>query len=95
MFYAILLLIIIAYTISYYLSVGFPYFTNVVQLLCSLSEWLHPNCSSIGTEFNGAQTNCRIAHNLGILPMNSNCFAIIFSSTLVISVQISVYSTGL
>ena len=66
------------------LSVGFPYFTNVVQLLCSLSGWLHLNCYSIGTGFNGAETNCRIAYNLGILLMNSNCFAIIFSSSLVI-----------
>ena len=62
------------------LSVGFPYFTNAVQLLCSLSGWLHLNC----------QTNCRIAHNVGILLMNSNCFAIFFfSSILVMSVQIS------
>ena len=27
------------------------YFTNVVQLLCSLSGWLHLNCSSVGTGF--------------------------------------------
>ena len=58
------------------LSVGFPYFANVVQLLCSLSGWLHPNCSSICTGFNGAEINCRIARNLGILLMNSICFAI-------------------
>ena len=75
------------------LSIGFPYFTNVVQLLCSFSGWLHLNCSSIGTGFNGAETNCRIAHNLGIVLMNSNCFAIFFffSSILVISVQLSIY----
>ena len=48
-----------------------PYFTNVVQLLCSLSGWLHLNCSLIGTGFNGAETNCRIARNLGILLINS------------------------
>ena len=42
------------------------------------------------TGFNGAETNCRIVHNLGILLMNSNCFAIIFSSIQVMSVQISV-----
>ena len=41
--------------------------------------------------FNGAETNCRIAHNLGILLMNSNCFAIFVSSILVTSVQISIY----
>ena len=29
------------------LSVGFPYFTNVFQFLCSLSGWLHLNCSSL------------------------------------------------
>ena len=60
------------------LSIGSPYFTNVVQLLCSLSGWLHLNCSSIGTGFNGAETSFRNAHNLGILMMNSNCFAIFF-----------------
>ena len=60
------------------LSTGFPHFTDIVQLLCSLSGWLHLNCSSIGTGFNGAETNCRIAHNLGILLINSNCFAIYF-----------------
>ena len=37
------------------LSIGFPYFTNVVQLLCSLSGWLHLSCSSIGTGFDGAE----------------------------------------
>ena len=62
----------------YGLSVGFLYLTNVAQLLCSLSGWLHLNCASIGTEFNGAETNCRTGRNLGILPMNSNCFAIFF-----------------
>ena len=51
---------------------GFPYFTNVVHILCSFSKCLHLSCSSIGTRFNGAETNGRIAHNLGILLMNSN-----------------------
>ena len=61
------------------LSVGFPYFTKVVQLLCSLSRWLYLNCSSIGTGFNAAGTNFRIARNLGILLMTSNSgFAIYF-----------------
>ena len=72
------------------LSISFPYFTNVVQLLCSLSGWLHLSCSSIGTGFDGAETNCRIAHNLGILLMNSNCFAIFFSGIIAMSVQISI-----
>ena len=75
---------------SMVLSVGLPYFTKVVQLLCSISGWLHLNCSSIGTGFNGAETSCRIALNFGILLMNSNCFAFFFSSILVMSVQISI-----
>ena len=74
------------------LSIGFPYFTKFVQLLCSLSGWLHLNCSSIGTGFNGAENNCRIACNLGILLMNCNCFAIFFSSILVASVYIQYLS---
>ena len=73
------------------LSIGFPNFTNVVQLLCSLSGWLHLNFSSIGTGFNGTETNCRIVHNLGIMLMNSNQFAIFFSSILVMSAQISIW----
>ena len=40
--------------------------------------------------FDGAETNCRIAHNLGILLMNSNCFAIFFSGIIAMSVQISI-----
>ena len=111
-------------------SIYFPYFTNIVQLLCSLCGWLHLNCSTIahfqftlqcsqnlqvnancsflihfftvfwepgldldsfvcehwsiiwkwpiGTGFNGAETNCGIGDGLGILLMNSNCFAIHF-----------------
>ena len=73
------------------LSAGFPYFTNIVQLLCSLRGWLHLHSSSIGTGFNRAKTNCRTAHDLSILLTNSNCFAIFFSSILVMSVQISRY----
>ena len=61
-------------------------YTSVVQLLCSLNGWLHLNFSSICTGFNGTKTNCRIAHNLGILLMNSNCFAVIFSRILVMFV---------
>ena len=34
---------------------------------------------SLKSFFSGAETNCRIAHNLGILLMNSNCF-VIFSA---------------
>ena len=35
-------------------------------------------------------TICRIAHNLGVLLMNSNCFAIFFSGIIAMSVQISI-----
>ena len=34
-----------------------------------------------GTKQAFAETNCRIAHNLGILLMNSNCFAISTNNT--------------
>ena len=40
--------------------------------------------------FNGAETKYRIACKLGILLMNSNCFAIFFSNILVMSVQLSI-----
>ena len=40
-----------------------------VQKLCSHSGWLLLKWSVIG--FNGAETNCRIAHVLGILLMIS------------------------
>ena len=39
--------------------------------LCSHGGWLLLKCSAIGIEFNGAETNCGIAHILGILLMNS------------------------
>ena len=39
--------------------------------LCSNCGWLLLKCSAIGIGFNGAETNCRIAHILGILLMNS------------------------
>ena len=39
--------------------------------LCSHCGWLLLKCSAIGIGFNGAETNCSIAHILGILLMNS------------------------
>ena len=39
--------------------------------LCSRCGWLLLKCSAVGIGFNGAETNCRIAHILGILLMNS------------------------
>ena len=75
MFFVILVLVIFWLLILSHID---SYFTNVVQLLCSLSGWLHLSCSSIGTGFDGAETNCKIADNIGILLKNSNCFAIFF-----------------
>ena len=40
--------------------------------LCSHGGWLLLKCSAIGIGFNGAESNCGIAHILGILLMN-NC----------------------
>ena len=42
-----------------------------VQQLCSHSGWLLLKWSAIGLGFNGAETNCRIAHVLGIQMMIS------------------------
>ena len=66
-------------------STGFSNFTNVVQLLSSLSGWRYLNYSSTNTGFNGAKTNCRIARSFDILLININCFAF-----LAMSVQITI-----
>ena len=42
-----------------------------IQLPSSHSGWLLLKWSTIGTGFDGAETNCRIAHVLGILLMIS------------------------
>ena len=44
---------------------------TVCERLCSHCGWLLLKCSAIGIGFNGAETNCGIAHILGILLMNS------------------------
>ena len=49
-------------------------------LLCSHCGWLLLKCSAIGIGFNGAETNCRIEHILGILLMNSSNTDIFFSN---------------
>ena len=68
-----------------YLTCVFSSLNNVFILLCIvflthiyvlfatvLALWVAPpECSAIGIGFNGAETNCRIAHILGILLMNS------------------------
>ena len=36
-----------------------------------LSDFLNGSISTFGLEFDGAETNCRIAHNLGTLLMIS------------------------
>ena len=42
-----------------------------IQLLSSHSGWLLLKWSTIGTGFDGVETNCRIAHVLGMLLMIS------------------------
>ena len=42
--------------------------------------WLLLKCSAVGIGFNGAETNCGIAHILGILLMNSYNTDIFFSN---------------
>ena len=69
-------------------------YTHSLYLLdCDLrlmTENKNNEAQFITRAFNGAETNCRMAHNLGILLMNSNCSAIFFSSILVTFVQISI-----
>ena len=48
--------------------------------MCSHCGWLLLKCSAIGIGFNGAETNCGIAHILGILLMNSCNTDIFFSN---------------
>ena len=59
--------------------------------LCSHCGWLLLKCSAIGIGFNGAETNCRIAHILGILLMNS-CNTDRFLATTVVYGLSSLYS---
>ena len=48
--------------------------------LCSHCGWLLLKCSAVGIGFNGAETNCGIAHILGILLMKSCNTDIFFSN---------------
>ena len=45
-------------------SICFSYFTNVVQLLCSLKSWLYLNCTSVGKGFNGAHLTLTLLFTL-------------------------------
>ena len=67
-------------------------FGNIFEhvIASQLNECLCHSFLSAYRKHYGAETNCRIAYNLGILLMNSNCFAMFFSSILVMSVQISI-----
>ena len=57
----------------------------VFSLSVCLSVYIHLyNENNHMMWINGAESNGRIAHNLGILLMNSNCFAIFFSRILVV-----------
>ena len=52
--------------------------------LCSYGGWLLLKCSAICMVFNGAETNCGIAHILGILLMNSWTRRYFFLATTII-----------
>ena len=52
----------------------------VLSQLCSHCGWLLLKCSAVRIGFNGAETNCGIAHTLGILLMNSYNTDIFFSN---------------
>ena len=49
-------------------------------LLCSHCGWLLLKCSAVGIGFNGAETNCGIAHISGIQLMNSYNIDLFFSN---------------
>ena len=73
--YIIVLLLLLS-DVGRKLSINGYYFiflayTNVYSVLSSHSGWLLLKWSAIGIGFNGAETNCRIAHILGILLMIS------------------------
>ena len=59
----------ILYINGYYFI--FLAYTNVCSVMSSHSGWLLLKWSTVGTGFDGAETNCRIAHVLGILLMIS------------------------
>ena len=66
-----------------------------IEQLFGGESLLRVKCTSHNTStgFNGAETSCRMAHSLGILLMNNNCFAIFFTIILVMSVQIFIWKT--
>ena len=60
------------------------FLTNMsCQQLCSHCGWLLLKCSAIGIGFNEAETNCGIAHILGILLMNSYEIKICSEATII------------
>ena len=56
---------------------------NYAIAITTLGHGLLLKCSTVGIGFNRAETNCGIAHILGILLMNS-CNTIIFLATTII-----------
>ena len=63
--------------IIYLIDFKFPitYFDNFID------------CSTFGAGFNGTETNCEIAHGLGIFLINSNyCFAILLQRIYIVHV---------
>ena len=58
---------------------------NYATAITTLGHGLLLKCSTVGIGFNRAETNCGVAHILGILLMNS-CNTIIFLATTMQSV---------
>ena len=55
--------------------------------MCSHCGWLLLKCSTVVIGFNGAETNCGIAHILGILLMNSYNTDIFLATTIICSLS--------
>ena len=67
------------------------FFTNVLSITV-LTLWVAPplKCSATGIGFNGAETNCRIAHISGILRKNSYEFQILLEATFIYSLSLPI-----
>ena len=69
-------------------NVIYVVFLTYVLSVTVLTLWsLLLKCSAIGIGFNGAETNCRIAHILGILLKNSYEFLILLEATFIYSLS--------
>ena len=65
----------------------FPHSYICVVRNCAHIVWLLLKCSTVGIGFNGAETNCGIAHILGILLMNSYNTVIFLATSIICSLS--------